>query len=79
MDKSVLLFCSLLISGCASVSDDPYQLIEAKPTSTPSQAQEMRQNPALLQCGERAAPLCRVASGGRVRKTYKNCTCATLR
>ena len=77
MDKSVLLFVGVLLAGCASTSGDPHKLFELTPTL--SQAQQAQQNPAMLKCGSRKAPLCRVASGGRIRKTYKNCTCGALR
>ena len=69
MKIATLAVTAVLIGGCTSIAGH-----SRSGSYMPGVDQENRTNPYLLNCPDRAMPVCDV-DGGRTRKVYSNCRC----
>ena len=67
MKTLMLMLVAFLGFGCAAFDDASYM---------PSESQVKWENPHLLYCPAGSVRTCD-ASGGRIRRTYTNCKCAS--
>ena len=65
MIKFGVILVACLLAGCAAMNESAYM---------PGENQLKDKNPYLLNCPSGSAPVCST-HGGRLKKTFTNCTC----